>query len=234
MRIAICDDERECLVELSEIVEEYINHNNVDISYKLFQSFDDLYDAIDQFDLFFLDCKMQDIDGIEFAKIIRKRFNEEKGIVFITAYSDFVYDAFEVRTHRYLLKPIQEDKVFDAIDDYLKISSYGKKLVVKSDGHNNVVNLKNVYYIEACRKTTYIYFNDDFISCHRTIASLEEELSTVGFYRAHRSYLVNFDKVKSFDKRFIQLDNGEKISISPQKYSDFSVQYLKYISKHKI
>lgn len=233
MRIAICDDDRQTLETLSALIEDYMQIKKIDIVYKTFNDFDDLIDRIDDYDLFFLDCKMPGIDGLEFAKIIRRSYADEKGIVFVTAYSDFVYEAFEVRTHRYLLKPIQPEKVFEAIDNYIESNCYGRKLLVRVDGRNDVVNLKDVYYMEVSRKDVYIYLEDGYVMCHRTISSLEKEVAPLGFFRIHRSYIVNIDKVKSFDKRIVVLDNGEKIFMSPQKYNDFCEYYLRMLNKRK-
>ncbi|MBQ8228580.1 MAG: response regulator transcription factor [Clostridia bacterium] len=227
MRIAVCDDDKQTLSLLSGIIEDYMQENDIRISYDIFSCGEELVDKIAEYDLFFLDCKMSDIDGLDFARLIRREFGYEKGIVFITAYSDFVYEAFEVRTHRYLLKPIQPEKVFEALDNYIASTYMEKKLLVKVDGRNDIISLKDVYYMEVSRKDVYIYLKEGFVVCHRTITSLEKELTPLGFYRIHRSYLVNADKVKSFDKRIVLLDNGEKIFMSPQKYNGFCKHYLK-------
>lgn len=231
MKIAICDDDKQSLELIVGIVEDYMQLRDIQLSYMTFTCFDDLLDTVDEYDLFFLDCKMPGIDGLEFARMIRRKCGEEKGIVFITAYSDFVYEAFEVRTHRYILKPIQPEKIFEAIDFYISNSFSSKKLLVKIDGRNHVIDLKDVYYIEASRKDVYIFLEDTFVVCHRTITSLNKELAPLGFYRVHRSYIVNTDKVKSFDKRIIVLANGEKIFMSPKNYNDFCEHYLKRLNK---
>lgn len=231
MKIAICDDDKQSLELISEIVEDYMQLRDIQLSYKTFTCFDDLLGTVSEYDLFFLDCKMPGVDGLEFARLIRRKCGDEKGIVFITAYSDFVYEAFEVRTHRYILKPIQPEKIFEAIDYYISANYSSKKLLVKIDGRNHVISLKDVYYIEASRKDVYIYLKDNYVVCHRTITSLEKELTPLGFYRVHRSYIVNTDKVKSFDKRIISLANGEKIFMSPKKYNGFCEHYLKSINK---
>ena len=232
MKIAVCDDEKNILKTISDVLEDYIQIKNLQISYDVFSSFDELVSRIPEYDLFLLDCKTpDDIDGLEFARIIRRDYGDDKGIVFITSCPDFVYEAFEVRTHRYILKPIQPDKVFEALDNFLAANCAGRKLLVRVDGRNDVINLRDVYYIEVSRKDVYIYLKEGYVVCHRTISSLEEELDSLGFFRIHRSYIVNIDKVKSFDKRIVQLDNGEKIFMSPQKYNDFCEHYLKWINK---
>lgn len=233
MRIAICDDEKSILNAISGVLEDYIQFKDIEITYDVFLSFDELIGKIPDYDLFFLDCETPDsIDGLEFARIIRRDYGYEKGIVFITSHTDFVYKAFEVRAYRYILKPVQANEVFEALDNYLSANTEGKKLLVKVDGRNDVINLNDVYYMEVSRKDIYIYFNEGYVVCHRTIASLEKELDNLGFFRIHRSYIVNFDKIKSFDKRIVQLVNGEKIFMSPQKYNDFCEHYLKWINKN--
>lgn len=234
MRIAVCDDNRIILNEISEMLEEYLEKSKIKASYYCFESYNDISGRTDDFDLFLLDYRMDDYSaksnetsGMEFAKSLRKKYGNSKTVIFITAYPEIVYDAFEVRAYRFIPKPIVKEKLFKAIDDYLASHTDTDTLLIKMNDEVNVINISDIYYLEVSRKDTFIYFKDTCIKCRRTISSFEKELEPYGFMRIHRSFIINTRRIMSFDTRTARLDNGEKIFISQKKYSELCEAYLK-------
>lgn len=227
MKIAICDNEPSVLSFVRAAIEEIMLSDNIEVDYETFLAYDSLIDRIDEFDLFILDYKMPGINGLDFAKKLYSQYNTKKGIIFITAYPEIVYDAIEVRTYRFLVKPLEESKLIEAISTYIHDSATSKMLTIKADDEVTLINIDDIYYFEAARKYTYIYLADRCITAHTSILSFEKELINCNFFRLHRSYLVNMNKVLKFDSRICQLKNGEKIFISQKKYSEFCHRYLK-------
>lgn len=227
MKIAVCDDQKIILREISNLIEEYSYNNLYEIKYETFLNYNDLKNRIDEFDIFILDYKMPDIDGLTFSKMIRERFMNSKAIIFITAYPEIVYDTFEVRTHRFIQKPIDQNKFFEALDSYMSDISAEKKLIIKNGDFDIVINLDDIYYFEVSRKDTYIYYYDKCMSCRKTIQYFENELEPFNFFRIHRSYLINMNKVKEFNTNFVILKNGEQLSVSPKRYHLLCEKYLK-------
>lgn len=227
MKIAVCDDQKIILREISNLIEEYSYNNLYEIKYETFLNYNDLKNRIDEFDIFILDYKMPDIDGLTFSKMIRERFMNSKAIIFITAYPEIVYDTFEVRTHRFIQKPIDQNKFFEALDSYISDISAEKKLIIKNGDFDMVINLDDIYYFEVSRKDTYIYYYDKCMSCRKTIQYFENELEPFNFFRIHRSYLINMNKVKEFNTNFVILKNGEQLSVSPKRYRFLCEKYLK-------
>lgn len=229
MKIAICDNEPSTLDFVSSVIEDIAFAQNMDIKYEAFLSYESLMRQIGEFDLFIIDYKMPGINGMEFAKKVYSEFGTGKGLIFITAYPEIVYEAFEIRAYRFLVKPLSKEKIIEAVNEYIKDLASSKKLTIRIDDEFNILNTEDIYYMEAARKYTYIYLKDDCIKCRRTITSFENELSDYGFFRIHRSYLVNINKVKKFDSRICILENGEKIFISQKKYDEFCQLYLESI-----
>lgn len=229
MKIAVCDNEPSVLDFVSSAIEDIILSQCMDINYETFLSYEDLMWRIGDFDLFIIDYKMPGIDGMEFAKKVYSEFGTGKGLVFITAYPEIVYEAFAVRAYRFLVKPLTKEKITEAINEYINDLTSSRMLTIRIDDEFNILNTDDIYYMEAARKYTYIYLKDECIKCRWTITSFEKELSDYGFFRIHRSYLVNINKVKKFDSRICLLKNGEKIFISQRKYDDFCRLYLESI-----
>lgn len=229
MKIAICDNEPSTLDFVSSVIEDIAFAQSMDIKYEAFLSYESLMRQIGDFDLFIIDYKMPGINGMEFAKKVYSEFGTGKGLIFITAYPEIVYEAFEVRAYRFLVKPLSKEKIIEAVNEYIKDLASSRKLTIRIDDEFNILNTDDIYYMEAARKYTYIYLKDDCIKCRRTITSFENELSDYGFFRIHRSYLVNINKVKKFDSRICILENDEKIFISQKKYDEFCQFYLESI-----
>lgn len=229
MKIAICDNEPTVLNFVASVIEDISYDNSMVIQYETFTSYENLIHRIGEFDLFIIDYKMPGINGLEFAGKVYSEYGMKKGLIFITAYPEIVYEAFEVRSYRFLVKPLSKEKITDAVCQYISDLSSSKKLAIKYDDEYNILDIDDIYYIEAARKHTYIYLKDSCITCRRSITSFEEELGECGFFRIHRSYLVNINKVKKFDSRICLLENGEKLFISQKKYDGFCHMYLESI-----
>ncbi len=234
MRIAVCDDNQIILDEISDMIDEYSEKSRAKIQHSCFSSYKEILDRIDDFDLFLLDYRMDDsngnadeMNGMEFAKVIRQKTGNIKSIIFITAYPEVVYEAFEVRAYRFLTKPIEKEKLFKAFEDYFNSSTNENVLIVKANDEIHIINISDIYYLEVSRKDTFIYFKDKCMKCHRTISSFEKELEPYGFMRIHRSFIINTRRIVSFDTRTAKLDNGEKIFISQKKYPELCEAYLK-------
>ena len=229
MKIAICDDERTVCRQLAEITQAYLLEKGIQGTCEEFETYRQLQGRENEFDLFLMDYKMPEIDGLEFARLLYEQYGEKKTIIFITAFPEIVYDAFEVRAYRFLDKPIEESKLFAALDAYMERYRAQYYLTVLSDGRTEVIPLEEILYIEVMRKDCTIVLPGRTVVCHKTIAAFEEELTPFDFFRVHRAYLVNMRRIRSYDSRIIQLDNGEKIFMGPKKYGDFCRTYIKLL-----
>lgn len=120
MRLAICDDEVASQEKIIFCVEDYITERKTDIEYEAFDRCAELESRIDEFGVFVLDYMMPETDGLAFARKIREKYDESKAVIFVTSFPEIVYDTFEVRTLRFLLKPLEKAKLFEAIDAYVQ------------------------------------------------------------------------------------------------------------------
>lgn len=227
IRLAICDDEKQDLDALASAVEDYALERKTDISYETFTNYLDLEPRIGEFDIFFIDYAMPQMDGMTFARIIRSAYNGSKTLIFVTKNDWIVYDAFTVQAHRFLRKPLSKEKLFEALDAFFQNGQAAKALIVRSRQSISVVNISDILFVEAFGKKTLICTEKEQIVCRRTIASLESELRPHGFFRVHRSYLVNMKKVWHINQRELELTDGRRIAVSSRKYHAFSREYLR-------
>ena len=149
---------------------------------------------------------MPDINGLNLSKIIRKIYPKVK-IIFITAYKDYAIDAFEVKAFDYLLKPYSESRIknllktlkYDENSDISK-SKCLKKITVNIGEKLYVLSLEDIDFIEAFEKETHIYSSEKKYVSKIKMSKWEEILSSENFYRCHRSYIVNLDKIVEMEQ----------------------------------
>ncbi len=111
MIIAICDDEQVFHDELYKMLQDYYIKNRISVNIQHFYDGRQLLNSDINFDVIFMDFQMDDIDGLETSRILR-RSNKDVKIIFTTSFPEIVLDSFEVDTFRFLVKPILREKLY--------------------------------------------------------------------------------------------------------------------------
>ncbi|MBI4743512.1 MAG: response regulator transcription factor [Actinobacteria bacterium] len=162
------------------------------------------------YDVVFLDIQMPGLTGLEMAQALRQLSNSPL-IVFVTAHGEHAVRAFEVDAVDYLLKPFEEDRLMQTINRLIKIKtrmeakplSEGQREAAKFDrmpveknGKTILLNVDSIIYADIRHDYVYIHTYDESFITTYTLAELEGRLKDRFFFRTHRSYVVNLNKVK--------------------------------------
>ena len=169
-------------------------------------------------DLIFLDIHMSGITGIEFAKNV----NKNTLIIFTTAYSEYALDSYEVEAIDYLVKPIEGERFRKAVDKAITyhtlLVSEEKKSVenvedeyifVKSDRKYFKVNLSDILFIEGLKDYVIIQLDGQRIITKLNLKTMHDLLPKTIFLRVNRSYIVNINKIDSFDNNDVFIKTYE-------------------------
>jgi len=227
MKIAVCDDEKYFRDDVKNAVYKYSNLNQLEVVVDEYDCGEELLKSADEYDMILLDYRMGGIDGLETAKIIREK-NIKTIIIFMTNYPDFVYESFEIMTYRFLPKPLDATKFFKALDDYFKAYGNNYPLLLKVNRSTIHINIRDIVYLEANRKKCYIYLNNKRYHCAKPMSYVIEYLPKSIFYKVHKSFVVNFDYVQSYDNKDIQLKNGASAHLSRSFLMPFRNAYKTY------
>lgn len=169
-------------------------------------------------DLVFLDIQMPGLNGIEFARHIPKHTL----IIFTTAYSEYALDSYEVDAIDYLVKPIDPVKFRKAVDKALtyhallmeeeeKNVENGEEdsIFVKSDRRFFKVNFKDILFIEGLKDYVIIQLDTQRLITRMTLKNMYEMLPQNLFLRINRSYIINRNKIESFDNNDVFIGKHE-------------------------
>lgn len=231
MRIAVCEDDRAIREDLSRLIRNQAPKANV-VEY---QSGEELINTKGSFDIYFLDIEMGKVSGMDLARLIREQ--EESGrqrsiIIFVTGYREYMEEAFDVNAFHYLVKPVDVEKFSEVFHRAWKEVSVfreqtKKYIMVKSCGTQRKLLLKDIYYIESGNKKVIFHTTDGTLEVYGKMDELENRLGNT-FYRCHRCYLVNMEKISAYSGDHIQVTNGDKLLLARKKYSDFIKTYMRY------
>ena len=191
-------------------------------------------------DLVFMDIQLD--DEISF-QILRRISKPEFEIIFITAYSNYAIDAFEFSAVDYLLKPVDPDRLANAIENALlrikskqlpsKIdvlldnlsSGKTKKLVLTTMDFVHVVDISTIIKCQSSVNYTIFYIqNEKEIVVSKTLKEFDEQLSPHGFFRSHKSWLINMNFVKGYNKKGgggAIMEDGSEVPVALPKKEEF-------------
>lgn len=183
-------------------------------------------------DLIFLDIEMPKLNGIEFARSVPERCM----VIFTTAYSEYAIDGFDVDALDYLVKPIDPVRFNKAVDRAVAYKQLTEKaddaaempdmgfIIVKADRRYVRIRMDDILYVEGLKDYQIIHLMDRNVVTRMTIKAMEEILPRRRFLRVNKSFIVNRDRVDSFDNNDIYIGSIE-ISIG-MSYRDLVINEL--------
>lgn len=230
--IAVCDDEIMDGYNIAGKIKEILKEMRIPCAIQQFCSGRELIQSSDSFDILFLDIMMDDLDGIRTAEIFREKF--DKILIFISSSREYVWKAYDVEAFQYLLKPIDEKKLKKVLQKaILKTKSHSQEfMIVSKERQKRKLLLDDIYYFEIKGRIMDIHEKKGIFTYYGQIGVLENHLQGKGFFRCHKSYLINLKYVNVYNRQEVILDNGERITIAKRRYEEFGKEILEYMRKH--
>ena len=227
IRIAICDDEKKILDEVEGYIKNYAEKENIaDIEIFRFDSARSLLSALEDgktFDIFVLDVYIGDEMGTDLASDIRK-FGIESPIIFATTSIEHAPQSYETGTLRYLIKPINPGKFYEAMGVALVWARKMSEHFLKFKTENGVasVNANHIMYSEAHDHYQYMRKDDgEEIKVRMTVTELFTMLSRYGgFVRIGSAYIINLRHVKNVTPTNVCLYSNINIQIPRGKFTE--------------
>lgn len=227
IRIALCDDEQSVLNEVSLCINKYSQvRNNYRYEISGFESAASLIDALEtdkSYDIYILDIYIGDEIGTNLAKIIRKR-GIVAPIIFLTTSIEHAPQSFETGTLRYLIKPINSQKLYEAMDAAIvqveRINE--RKIKFKTENGVESVTVNSIMCSESYGHYQYINLkNGERIRVRNTVSELFMTLGKYGgFIRVGNPYIINLRHIKKVSSTEVLMYNDIKIRIPRGRYTE--------------
>lgn len=233
MRIAICDDCKDDIKHLTNLINKYSLLNALNVEIMQYECEESLFKDLkkDYFKIVFLDIYIDKSLGIDVAKKIREIDNNCL-IIFTTISPNYALDAYSVHAIDYLLKPIDFDVFENALNRCVNFFSDSFKFIqVLSNRLMIKIPQKNIIFIEVFNKYCLIHTTDGVIKTYMSLSKLETLIDSNVFLRCHKSYMINMKHIEEILENDFLLKNNTKIPISQDKKLIFKQEYIDYLFK---
>lgn len=221
IRIALCDDNKEDMLQLHQKIIEWYRENSKNQSVSITEYSDSVYlssviDAGDSHDVFFLDVEMPKVDGFQLADKIRNKLPAAI-IVFLTSHSELAPDGYKFRALRYVSKLVLSQKLPEALEAVQKEFSALESgyLVVPHYTDALRIPYNEILYVQHILRSSQIYtLRQGVIKDNRGLKTIYCVIGDKRFIYIDRSTFVNIDFIRELKGNEIILRTGESLAIS--------------------
>ena len=232
MTIAIIDDSSEDISLLYEYISRYCNERKVHASVRAFTKEREFLSAFktERYDLIFLDIFMQDLDGMQIAKAIKK-LNPGCQIIFSTSSQEHAVKAFGIHALDYLLKPYTYARLEDALDCYENTAAkFTHYIELKEGRFQTRIFVTDIIYVDYHNHYTQVHTPQRLIRTYMPFGDFSPLLSPYRqFLWCCRNCMVNMDFVDSWEGNDFILNNGERLPIFKSQRRQIIQTYANYV-----
>lgn len=217
--IAICDDHKSIHDEVENLLSKYQESRKLECDIYNFFSVQELLASREHYNIILLDIDMPEIDGIQAAERLNQR-GMQYNIIMLTSKRERFKEAFKIGATRFVTKPIDQEELFEALDNAFESCLGFEKITVKYKGNDCVMRQRDIYMIEAQRDYVKIYSKDKIFESSQSLKVFAEQLDKRIFILVHRSYLVNMMHIYDICNDYLELADGKRVPVSRRKSAE--------------
>lgn len=218
INIAVCDDGREDRRYVCGLARAWAQERGLEAGLREFVSAEEFLFCLgdESFDILLLDIEMGRMDGVSMARELRK-VNDAIQIIFITGYSEYISEGYEVAALHYLLKPVGREKLFAVLDRAgAALRKNERALTLGLAGETVRVPLRQIRFIDVRSNYATVHAQEDY-TLKKPLTELAAHLDE-RFYRLGRSAVVNLRYVSRVTRTDVFLTTGEAIPLPRGSY----------------
>ena len=229
LRIAVCDDAEEDRTYVSGLVKDWAaqaGHQAEITAFSSAESFLFRYAEDKNWDILLLDIEMGAMDGVSLAKRVR-RDNEAVQIVFVTGYSDYIAEGYEVAALHYLMKPVSGEKLFAVLNRALEKRKREERcLNLELGGEMVRIPFYDIRYLDVRQNYVTIHAKAEY-TVKRSLNEFEKELDD-RFFRAGRSLIIHLKYIRRVTKTEVSLSDGTLLPLPRGAYEPLNRAIIKH------
>lgn len=237
IKIAICDDEEQEVIQQKTIVERSLRQCGTGGTIAVYtQSRNLLADILEEgtfYDLLLLDIEMPGISGMELPEKIRSALPRVK-IIFVTSHTEYAIDAFELSIFRYVPKSNRETKLAAAVTDAVRLITLeaGQEYTIQTSSRLERIPFREIYYLMREGKNASIVSSAGISKVRKSLQQVYEELNAPEFIYLDRGCIVNLIHIRKISGGMAVLENGESLPISRSHLAEVKEQINRYWGEH--
>ncbi len=233
-KIAVCDDSLAVCTQICDFLKRVELERQEEFDICCFSSAEELLMKMpEDTQILFLDIVMQGESGMQAAHRLRET-DRSLCIIFITSMVQYALDGYGVRAFGFLKKPLEylifRREVLDALDNIAR--RQGKRIVLRAGGQVCALSTSEILYAEILGRELKIVTEDDAQFYAITLKEFEQMVDGCGFFRCHKSYLVNFRYVLNIGINEVVLANRQTIPLSRHRRKEFVQSFAAYVGNH--
>jgi len=218
-RVAIIDDSKTDAEFVQSMLDHWADRKQLTILAEVFPSAESFlfrYAGDKDWDILLLDIEMGAMDGVTMAKRVRLD-NEAVQIVFITGYSDYIAEGYEVAALHYLMKPVNKDKLFSVLDRALEKRKQEERcLNLEVYGEMVRIPFYEIRYLDVHQNYVTVHAKAD-CTVKRTLGDFEKELDG-RFHRVGRGMILNLKYIQRVTRTEVRLSDGTVLPLPRGAY----------------
>ena len=222
-RVAICDDEATSLQLNKLLTEKILQEEGINYEIETFTDMESMTATVTKpgqsFDVLLSDILATGMNGIEAAEKLRQ-VGDKLDIIFISTTAEYALEGYRVQALRYLKKPVDVEKLREALLQAHQKRAHKGGLSVTSEGKVYNINFKDILYIESNARDIELVLKYRKLVSHGKISDIEKLLPEDRFFRCHRSYIINLTEIDTIERYQATMKNGDVIPISQQQYTE--------------
>ncbi len=187
--------------------------------------------ALTKSDILFLDIDLDEKNGIDLARGMRQ-CNPGAVLIFVTNFSEYAPEGYEVDAFRYLAKADLDKKLPAYFSDALTVCRKRRQTVdILCEGERVPVPVRAVTYVESQGHKQCLYmagWSRAELYTRLSMAQLEDLLCPLGFLRIHKQYLVNMAYLQTLQSTGAVLTTGQRLPASARGYRENKQEFLKW------
>lgn len=230
MRIAVCDDNPK---ELERIKGCFCRIQGYDLVCSYFDSTSTVMEILktenSPYDLYILDIEMPGMNGLKLAKSIREK-DSRALFVFLTSYTRYMKDVFDVVTFDFIEKPISDEKLLQILEraaTYLNITSQHFSFGYRASRYS--LKYDRILYIEKKGRQALIHIFEDVYKTNMTLEEIWKQLNPKSFVHIHSSYIINLYNLDRKDNEIAIMRNGEKLHITKGYRRELAMRHYEFV-----
>lgn len=225
LKIAIVDDEQKW-IEIAK--QQTINYWKKDAKVCIYHDGKSFLESMEEFDIVLMDIEMPELDGFDTIKEYKKR--KGKGLILIlTTHTEMSRKGYQVDAFRYIDKLQMQEELVEAFDSarFRLRQERFVSIAIKNAGKKEIP-IKKIIYFESELRNVILHTDEGNYACTEPLSKLKERLESDGFFMPHRSYLVNFEWIKSFAEKEMVMKNGDELMMSRRRYGECKDRYYEW------